>query len=288
MRKFLSYPIGLCLLLPLLLLASACERRDAEAPGESGESGDVVHWPELSDFDELAFVAEGHAKVGDVEALREMRRELLEAGRAVSVKSTPENVRNPDELHQLLGDLSSLVNGLAGSELDDENLVNLVLGMHPVVSALISASGMPHIHTNEGPNGGYLHPVFDDAGGKQVGTAEIKLHDDAGDLEVWLTRGGRGGEPWRLPLDTTLSLEFSGLGKNVALAVRDRERNEDESGAATIHEGATAYFIFPGDTGADASWLMGEDFAAKAELRFEGATTGSFVLRPHVHHEEEG
>ena len=28
-------------------------------------------------------------------------------------------------------------------------------------------------------------PVFDSAG-KQVGAIEIKLHDDAGDLEVWL------------------------------------------------------------------------------------------------------
>ena len=30
----------------------------------------------------------------------------------------------------------------------------------------------------------------------------------------------------------------------------------------------------------------GPKFAAKAELSFDGATTGSFVLRPHVHREK--
>jgi len=31
---------------------------------------------------------------------------------------------------------------------------------------------------------------------------------------------------------------------------------------------------------------MGEEFAAKVELQFEGVTTGSLILRPHVHHDE--
>ena len=45
-------------------------------------------------------------------------------------------------------------------------------------------------------------------------------------------------------------------------------------------------FRFPADTGVDASWLMGSEFAAKAELGFGTETTGSFVLRPHVHREK--
>jgi len=267
------------LLLPILLFSSACERRPADAPNA------VVSWPELSRFDELAFVAEGFARTDDVKALMEMRRELLEAGWEVSVKTMPENVRNRDEAHQLLGDLSSLVNGLAKSEMEDERLKGLVLGLHPVISALIAASGMPHVHANEGPNGGYLNPVFG-PGGDQIGTCEIKLHDDAGDLEVWLTQGGPGGEPLDLAVETVLKMEFPALGKIVSLAVRDRESNADESGAPTVRGGRTNYFVYPGETGEDAAWLMGEEFAAKAVLGYEGGTTREFVLRPHVHHDE--
>ena len=80
-----------------------------------------------------------------------------------------------------------------------------------------------------------------------------------------------------------LESEASTCHTSQVLAVRDRERNADESGSSTIHQGATAYFVFPADTGADASWLMGKEFAAKSELRFEDAKTGSFILRPHVH-----
>ena len=68
----------------------------------------------------------------------------------------------------------------------------------------MKAAGMPHVHANEGPKGGFRFIVFG-ADGQQVGTAEIKLHDDAGDLEVWLTRGGHGGDPWRLPVGQTLA-----------------------------------------------------------------------------------
>ena len=32
---------------------------------------------------------------------------------------------------------------------------------------------------------------------------------------------------------------------------------------------------------------MGADFAAKVELSFDETTTGSFVLRPHVHRKDE-
>ena len=145
---------------------------------------------------------------------------------------------------------------------------------------------MPHIHANEGLNGGFLFPVFD-VDGKQNATVEIKLHDDAGDLEVWLKKGGYDGEALLLPTATILTLDFPALDRNVTLAVRDHERNEDESGNSTVVEAKTNYFVFPGETGVDATWLMGAEFAAKVELSFTSSTTGSFVLRPHIHREKE-
>ena len=258
---------------------ASCER------GVEESTDDEVSWPEITLFDDVAFRADGYVRVEDLPAVREFLPDLLEAGKAVMNASVPSNVADQKEVELILGDLKNLIVGLEKEGLDDDSLADLVLGLHPVIAKLIEAAGMPHIHANEGPNSGFIFPVFGSEG-KQKGTIEIKLHDDAGDLEVWLKHGGHGGEPWRLPLDANLTLAFPGEGKTVTLAVRDRERNEDESGESTIFEETTDYFVFPADTGVDASWLMGAEFAAKAELSFDGATTGSFVLRPHVHREK--
>ena len=263
---------------PILLLFS-CERSGNEIAEET------VSWPEIADFDNLAFQADGLVRVKDLEAVRDLHADLVKAGIAVTPSSIPANAANPKEVELILSDLSNLVSGLQADPLDDSSMENLVLGLHPVIAKLIEAAGMPHIHANEGPNGGFLFPIFDN-NREQTGTVEIKLHDDAGDLEVWLKSGGYDGDPWRLPTNTTLTLHFPALNKSVTLAVRDQDRNEDESGASTIIEGNTNYFVFPGSTDEDASWLMGADFAAKVELRFEEATTGSFVLRPHIHREK--
>jgi hypothetical protein len=263
-------------LLAFASIVVSCERAELETVQEQ------VSWPEITRFDDIAFRADGYVRVEDISGVREVLADLLLAGKALTKESIPTNVADPQQVELILGDLSNLVSGLAAEELDDASLAALVLGLHPVIAKLIDSAGMPHIHANEGPNSGFLFPAFDGEG-KQTGTIEIKLHDDAGDLEVWLKKGGYEGEPWRLPLDTTLTLDFPAESKTVTLVVRDTERNEDESGESTIFEGATNYFIFPGETGTDASWLMGADFAAKVELSFAGATTGSFVLRPHVH-----
>ena len=265
--------------LSLILLLSSCERSANEIAEET------VSWPEIADFDNLAFQADGLVRVQDLEAVRDLHADLVKAGMEVTPSSIPANAAKPKEVELILSDLSNLVSGLQADPLDDSSLENLVLGLHPVIAKLIEAAGMPHIHANEGPSGGFLFPIFD-SNKEQTGTIEIKLHDDAGDLEVWLKSGGYEGDPWRLPTDTTLTLNFPALNKSVTLAVRDQDRNEDESGASTIIEGNTNYFVFPGSTDEDASWLMGADFAAKVELRFEEATTGSFVLRPHIHREK--
>lgn len=267
------------LLFVIALLATSCGE-----DGPKSDSGPVV-WPELAAFDEFAYRAEGFAKVKDRESLLKQRAGLLEAGWAVSPPTMPENAASQRRVHQLLGDLSSLVNGFASKEISDERLFALAEGLHPVVEALIEAAGMPHVHANEGPNEGFLHPLFG-PDGSQAGTAEIKLHEDAGDLEVWLTKGGHGGPAWDLPVDSRLKLGFPDLGKEVELAVRDATENRNEAGIAMVRAGATNYFVFPGETGAEASWLTGADFAAKAVLEMEGASTGSIVLRPHAHHGE--
>ena len=182
--------------IPLLLICISCERGATEI----GE--DTVSWPEITRFDDIAFRADGYVRVKDYSAVRELYGDLLEAGKAVKMSTVPSQIANIQEVEVLLGDLTNMIDGLEADGLDDATLGNLVLGLHPVIAKLIEASGMPHIHANEGPNSGFLFPIFD-SDGKQSGTVEIKLHDDAGDLEVWLKYGGHGGEAWRLPLNTT-------------------------------------------------------------------------------------
>ena len=275
MSKFSSF-------ISLLLILSLCScERNATNTGD-----ETVSWPEITEFDNIAFQADGLVRVKDLEAARKILDELMKAGRAVTPTSIPSNAAKPEEVGLILSDLENLVSELGAENLDDSSLENLILGLHPVIAKLIEAAGMPHIHANEGPNGGFFFPVFD-VDGKQNATVEIKLHDDAGDLEVWLKKGGYDGEALLLPTATILTLDFPALDRNVTLAVKDHERNEDESGNSTVVEAKTNYFVFPGETGVDATWLMGAEFAAKVELSFTNATTGSFVLRPHIHREKE-
>lgn len=85
-----------------------------------------------------------------------------------------------------------------------------------------------------------------------------------------------------------LTVTFPELSnKTVELQVRNAEKNEDEDGQANIRESKTNYFIFPGDTGADPSFLLGKAFSSKAVVSFtvdgKQFSTEPFVLFPHTH-----
>ncbi len=124
--------------------------------------------------------------------------------------------------------------------------------------------------------------------GSTVGHVELALHDDAGDLELRLTKDADGHEPLDLPLDTAIEVAIGegAAARTVVLRARDTDTNPDESGATTVRSGKTNYFVFPGETGADASWLKGPSFRAPATLRVPSASgtwTASLTLVPHKH-----
>ena len=143
-----------------------------------------------------------------------------------------------------------------------------------------------HAHddgSGHGPHDGVLAPL---SGG--AGHAEIKLHDDKGDLEVWLAEDPKITRPIDLPLDTTVSITFKDKGGKVAaLKVRNTKHNEDEDGTPNIREGKINYFIYPGEGGESSEWLMGKDFRSKATLTVTSGgktlTTEEFELTPHHH-----
>ncbi|MDD7985711.1 hypothetical protein PQO01_12190 [Lentisphaera marina] len=121
-----------------------------------------------------------------------------------------------------------------------------------------------------------------------AGIIELKLHDDKGDLELWLTNHDSAHSPLDLALDTKITVTFIYLNKKeVQLQVRNTKNNEDEDGIGNIRKGKTNYFIFPGDRKEDSSFLIGKDFSAQVQLNFthEGQVyqSNTFELKPHVH-----
>ena len=142
-----------------------------------------------------------------------------------------------------------------------------------------------HVHTH-GKNHGLVVPIS--TNGEPIGFAELKLHDDKGDLELWLTTDAEGNDPLDLPLDTGIEVAFPDLdNKTVELRIRNDRQNEDENGNATLRNGTTNYFIFPGETGVDASFLKGPEFSSTVVISFETeqgqVQTAPFELSPHVH-----
>lgn len=149
--------------------------------------------------------------------------------------------------------------------------------------------GHNHSHSHEhedAPHHGIVAPFRSDQ--NQSGFVELKLHDDKGDLELWLTKDKEGLEPFDLPLDSVIDVSFPRLGpKFVKLKIRNANKNEDEDGQGNIRGKKTNYFIFPGNSKADASFLVGKNFSTRVRVSFTlngvSHTTLPFELRPHTH-----
>ena len=148
------------------------------------------------------------------------------------------------------------------------------------------ADGQSHSHKHgyKTPHTGIEKPLWGLDGIE--GYVELKLHDDKGDLELWLTNW-KEITPYDLPLGTQITVTFTELDKTVELSVRNKAKNEDEDGQPNIRGNKTNYFIFPGDTGVDASFLMGKSFSSDVIISFEiegvRYATSSFTLTPHTH-----
>jgi len=137
--------------------------------------------------------------------------------------------------------------------------------------------------------------VFKVAGAPEwAGFLELKLHGDAGDLELFLYSNYSQQTEWTrkkpvpfdVPKETVMRLAFpSHPDKTVEMRVRNMDQNEDEDGNPNMRGGGTNYFIFPGETGADPEWLKGEKNRYNVTVDFEANGSSyaadSFVLVPH-------
>jgi hypothetical protein len=150
--------------------------------------------------------------------------------------------------------------------------------------ASLPLDGHGHEHA-DGPHDGVLAEF---RGGDAAGHLELKLHDDKGDLELWLAQDEQFTKPLDLPMDASIEVEFiDHAGKKVTMRARNATTNEDESGNPNVRAGLTNYFIFPGSSGEDAAWLRGREFQSIVVVRFtrSGVVLASeeFVLKPHTH-----
>ena len=151
------------------------------------------------------------------------------------------------------------------------------------VRARLPLDGHGHDHV-EGPHSG-VPATFK---GAENGHLELKLHDDKGDLELWLYKDSGFSKPFDLPLDAKIEIEFVDVeNRKVNLSPRNTEKNEDEDGKPNIRPSGTNYFIYPSKDGEDASWLKGKTFQSIVIVRFAGGafkfTSEEFVLKPHTH-----
>jgi hypothetical protein len=154
------------------------------------------------------------------------------------------------------------------------------------VLCLGEAVGKVDIHPGAAPCHDGLSTVIYGKGGAVTGFLELKLHGDAGDLEIWMSTDGAMSQPLDIPADTILKASFLAFdGRSVELKVRNHDENEDEDKKPNMRDGKTNYFIFPGETGADASWLQGETFRSMVKVTFtadgQEFETPPFTLVPH-------
>mmetsp|Transcript_3871 Transcript_3871/g.7806 ORF Transcript_3871/g.7806 Transcript_3871/m.7806 type:complete len:486 (-) Transcript_3871:407-1864(-) len=136
------------------------------------------------------------------------------------------------------------------------------------------------------PTSGGVMSVLEGADGKLAGFIELKLHDDAGDLELWLCKDGAMSQPLDFPASTTITATFATHdSRSVQLSVRNHDQNEDEDGNPNMRDGMTNYFIFPGESDQDPEFLVGEKFRSTTTVTFEcegkAYTAPPFVLVPH-------
>jgi len=142
------------------------------------------------------------------------------------------------------------------------------------------------IHPGAAPcHDGISSPIYDKSG-SIAGFLELKLHDDAGDLELWISHDGAMTQPMDIPADTVITASFLAYeGRSVNLKVRNRGQNEDEDKQPNMRDGKTNYFIFPGDTGDDPSWLKGEKFRSMVKVTFsvgdQAYETHPFIIVGH-------
>ena len=253
--------------------------------GHAGHKHADVEWPAVRSLDAVSAEVRYAVEQGDVAGLRGQVPRVIATVKTLRAGSIPKKVRKPLMVQFGVDGLVSFSQSLAkkGATMNDSALVAQMKRFSPMVDELIDVSQAAVVQ-GHGPHDGEFGPVLNEKGAA-IARVELKLHDDKGDLELWVTSAD-GKSPVDLPLGAKIGVDFLDKeGRKVVLQVRNSVRNEDEDGMPNIRDGKTNYFIFPGDTGADATWLMGKSFKTMVRISLEvegqAVQTIPFHLSPH-------
>ncbi|MBA3239290.1 MAG: hypothetical protein H0T62_13225 [Parachlamydiaceae bacterium] len=156
------------------------------------------------------------------------------------------------------------------------------------VSLPLSGHGHEHM---DSPHHGVVSKLFTKSG-EHVGHLELKLHDDKGDLELWVAKNENMDIPFDFPLHSNVKVKFIDYNnKEVLLKARNYEKNEDEEGNINLRNKKTNYFIFPTSHQEDVSWLKGKEFSSIVIVSIEAEgnqyNSEELILVPHSHTNEQ-
>jgi len=241
----------------------------------------VDSWPKLSELDEKLGLAElASLQNRDPEPFLKQSLNLIAA---LMIKAPPQDAKAPLEVRAQLKKLLITTKGLA-SEPSAEKMAQIRSGLWKAMQKAGVAL------YEQGPHHGWMIKLYSPDGTHNA-WAEVKLHDDKGDLEVWYTQLENLGEPLSLELDTLNACTFPVRELKTDFFVRNRKKNEDEDGNPTILNGKTNYFIFPTRADQDPKPFLGESFASPATLtvgdpQAPRLQSPSFLLVPHVHSDD--
>ena len=268
--------VRLHLALVLVLISAA-------AFGHGSHGG--ASWPPLAGLHAAAQDASACAAAGELDTLRAIAPNLAALSREALKARMPRKVRKPLEVRLGLEDIAALGATLEKqASTGDAGLAGTATALAAALEDLMRLGGVA-AQEKVGKSDGVLAALYG-TDGARVGTAELKLHDDKGDLELWLFDSA-GKRAMGLPPETLVTVKlYVDPARTVELRVRNTTKNEDEDGRSTMRGGMTHYFIFPGNTGTDASWLQGEfSAAAIIQLSIDGEAVASrpFMLAPHSH-----
>lgn len=236
---------GLAVLFLVSLSLAGCGKQ--EAPGPSGVPAvESLDWPALARVHFLVKELIDHPSAKDRATAWTY---LVEETRLL--EDMPLGVMNPLGVKSGVEQLLNLV--AASPEFPEEGLAAYRESLRVLVAAsgLVLESEDGHVCAThggggasvEGPHHGLITPFH---GEGLSGWAELKLHAEGGILECWLARDRKLQNPYDLPLDTTLKLEYIVRGESLSFKVRDVEQNPSLDGLPNIRDGATNYFLTRG------------------------------------------
>lgn len=236
---------GLAVSFLVSLSLAGCGKQ--EAPGPSGAPAvEPLAWPALARVHFLVKELIDHPSNKERATAWTY---LVEETRLL--EDMPVGVMNPLGVKSGVEQLLSLV--AASPELPEEGLAAYRESLRVLVAAsgLVLESEDGHVCAThggggarvEGPHHGLITPFH---GEGLSGWAELKLHAGAGVIECWLARDRKLQNPYDLPLDTTLRLEYIVRGGSLLFKVRDVEQNLSLDGLPNIRDGATNYFLTQG------------------------------------------